>query len=168
MVSARWAIGRVGQPRGLKGHVRVRLSRNEPLYLEPGRVLLGAEEAEPRAIRVLEQQGPSVVLQIQGIDTREGAESIHGQDLWVDPAWYSVRLPAEALVGAQVVDADRGDPLGEVSDFYDNGAQVVLELARGESRHLVPYVENFFVEVTPGRPPVLRLRPIPGLLDEAE
>ena len=167
-MSARWEIGRVGQPRGRKGDGRARLIRNEPLYFTAGRVRLESDQAEPRRVTVREQQGPSVVLHIEGIETREAAESIHGLSLFVDADWFSKVLPAEALVGGQVLDADSGAPLGRVSDFYDNGAQVILEVSVGEAQHLVPYVPNFFVEVKAGVPPTLRLRPIPGLLGDPE
>lgn len=172
MSNARWSIGRVGQPRGLRGEVRVRLSRADALYLEPGRVLLGEADAEPRRIEVKERQGPNVVLRLEGIDTRAAAEAIHGQSLFVASDWYGARRPAEALVGARVEHADGGALLGEVRDFYDNGAQLLLEVETANGRHLVPYVDAFFVEVlappAPGAAPILRLRPIPGLLDEAE
>ncbi len=168
MVNARWEIGRVGQPRGLKGDVRARLVRNEPLYLEPGRIRLESEPDEVRRVVVRELQGPSVVLHIEGIETREAAEAIHGRTLFVDADWFTQRLPAEALVGGQVLHADSGAPLGVVHDFYDNGAQVVLEILVDEATHLVPYVDNFFVDVKAGAPPVLRLRPIPGLLGDLE
>lgn len=171
-MSARWSIGRVGQPRGLRGDVRVRLARDEPLYLEPARVLLSEDDPEPRRIQVKERQGPSVVLHVQGVDSREAAEALHGRSLFVLSDWYQGARPAEALVGARVEHADSGVRLGQVRDFYDNGAQVLLEVETATGRHLVPHVEAFFVGTepppSPGAAPVLRLRPIPGLLDEAE
>lgn len=166
MVNARWAIGRVGQPRGLKGDVRARLLRNEPLYLEPGRILLDAEGGDARIIRVREQQGPSVVLHIEGVDTREAAEALQGRSLYVESAWFTDRLPPEALIGARVIHAEGGALLGEVSDFYDNGAQVLLAVLIGGVERLVPYVDPFIVGVKKGTPPTLELRPIPGLLED--
>jgi 16S rRNA processing protein RimM len=87
------------------------------------------------------------VLQIAGVNTREGAEALIGSEVWVsrdslaplDEDSYYV----EDLTGFDVTDAD-GKHIGKVSGVLDNPAHDILRIIDAEETEiLLPMVDEF-------------------------
>ena len=131
-------IGTIVSPQGLKGEVRVYPSSDFPeRFIQPGRRWLltpGASEPQPIELirgRYLEGKGLYVVL-LQGINTREQAESLRNSQLL---APESDRLPLEPdefhvadLVGLSVLLQSTQTPIGKVVGLYQAGNDL-LEVA---------------------------------------
>lgn len=172
-----YRIGRILRSHGLGGELVLQFYR--PRRLEQGRLVRQKVRGEQRILLELpsgEQMertlvsarwiDPSkVVVSLDGLADRNGAEALEGAEVDVDPLQLPEALcdPADACFGAKLVNDETGDPLGQVTDIRDNGAQPVL-VAGDDDELLIPFVEAFIVRVDP-EARIVRLRPIPGLLE---
>lgn len=76
-----------------------------------------------------------VVVQIEGVDTRDRAEALRGQYLCVDRQ-HAVALPADTyfvcdLIGCEASDT-AGRAFGRVTDVLETGANDVYEIEHGK------------------------------------
>lgn len=115
----------------------------------------------------------TVVLRIQGIDDRAGAEALTGAWVSMDPhnPPHALADDADRTLGGCVVEDGSGEIVGTVVAVEDNGAQAVLVIARDGGERLVPFVREIVpaVERDERGDVTVRVRPIPGLLgDDAE
>ncbi len=138
-------IGRLGRPHALGGGLKFRSEAPEALLAQP-RVYLA--ELGWRAVERVEALGEDLVVFFSGVETREAAEELAGLDVLLEPeqlpepegGWYYFQL-----VGLPVLLG--GEPLGEVVDVMDTGAQDVLVVRKGARRLLVP-LQAPYVEVS--------------------
>ncbi len=168
-----WEVGKVLGPRGLRGELKLRLFRASPTYLAAGRILIGTTEYAVRRVAWADPLTPVVVL--DGVADRDRAEALANVPIRLDPSWFEPgEGPIEELLGAAAVDDATGAPLGlRVVGIETNGVQplLVLKASDGEAKgreHLVPYVDALVpgVDVGPDRSLSVRIRAIPGLLDD--
>ncbi|HGY08795.1 MAG TPA: 16S rRNA processing protein RimM [Oceanithermus profundus] len=153
-------IGRLGRPHALAGGLKFRSEAPEALLGQP-RVYL--EGLGWRAVERLEDLAGDLVVHFVGVTTREAAEELAGLDVYLEPeqlpepegGWYYFQL-----VGLPVLLGE--EPLGEVVDVMDTGAQDVLVVRRGARRLLVP-LQAPYVEVEEGA--VRLVAPPEGLLE---
>ncbi|GAB4360869.1 MAG: ribosome maturation factor RimM [Methylohalobius crimeensis] len=147
-MTRRIRLGEISGVFGVKGWVRV-YSHTRPreniLEYSPWEL---AHKGKRWSLKVLEgrRQGPSVVASLEGIDTREAAESLRGAKIEIDRA----RLPPlesgefywADLVGMEVLDL-AGRRFGQVVDMLETGANDVM-IVRGEEGKeiLVPWLRD--------------------------
>lgn len=153
-------IGRLGRPHALRGGLKFRSEAPEALV---GQARVYLEGLGWRAVERVEALGSELVVYFTGIASREAAEELAGRDVLLEPeslpepegGWYYFQL-----VGLPVF-ADE-EPLGEVVEVMDTGAQDVLVVRRGARRLLVP-LQAPYVEVAEGA--VRLTAPPEGLLE---
>ncbi len=145
----RVVLGRVSGLYGVRGWVKL-FSFTRPVenLLDYRELTLGPEE-NGRRVRIEEgrRQGKTLVARFAGIDDRETAAPLVGQDLSVDRD----RLPETAedeyywadLTGLEVVNRE-GIVLGRVHNLLSTGANDVL-VVRGDRERLVPFVQGRYV-----------------------
>jgi 16S rRNA processing protein RimM len=91
------------------------------------------------------------LLTLEEITDRTEAERWNGRHLLTlteelsDPDEGEVF--AHELVGMTLVDADNGETIGEVIEFYDLPQGLLLEFRGPKGVHSVPFVEEFVEEV---------------------
>lgn len=175
-----YRIGRIIRAHGLSGDVLVQLFRPRTVTVEQFKF---RREKAPRAIELCFEDGRDAVHEVlgvrwinpstfaaklSGLGSRQEAERCIGAFFDVQPhdAPLGVCDEVDRVFGARVVDAESGRELGTVDDIRDNGAQAVLVV--GANEILIPWVETFIEEVQEGPDPVVRVRPIPGLLEANE
>lgn len=166
----RWEVGKVLGPRGLRGELKLRLFRASPTYLAAGRIYLGDEIYTVRRLAWADSTTP--VVQLDGVADRTAAEALINAPLGLDPAWFEPgEGPIEELLGARAIDDTTGAPLGlTVAGIGTNGVQPLLILHTASGREqLIPYVDALVpgIDVGPDRALSVRIRAIPGLLDDA-
>lgn len=162
-------VARIGKPHGIRGDVTVQLFTDEPeARFVPGAVVEGRRASGGRdgnlTVTRVRWNKDIMLLGIEGITDRNGAEELRGTELYAAPdepgedeGWYE-----EDLVGlAVVVDGARvgtvtGLVTGEVQDLLQ------VELASGPQA-LVPFVDEIVPEVDLEAGTVT-LDPPPGLL----
>lgn len=153
-------IGRLGRPHALGGGLKFRSEAPEALLDQP-RVYL--EGLGWRAVARVEPLGEDLVVYFVGVESREAAEELAGLDVLLESenlpepegGWYYFQL-----IGLPVFLGE--EPLGEVVDVMDTGAQDVLVVRRGARRLLVP-LQAPYVEVAEGA--VRLVEPPEGLLE---
>jgi len=142
--------------RGIKGEiVGESLTSHPERFADLKRVYLtkaGSETLEIDVERVWDFRG-SPVFKFSGVNSMDEAEKLRGFEVSVPD---TERVPLEAgeyfmsdLVGCRLMDK-AGQPIGKVTGFFENGPQLVLEVAEegvtGEPM-MVPFVKAFFSEI---------------------
>ena len=135
------AAGRIGRPHGLDGSFHV---------TRPRAALLAAQtaiHAGDREMTIVRRAGTAErpILRLEGVDTREAAETLRGTDLLVarsaapplgEGEWW-----AEELEGCEVVDG--AHPVGRVRELVALPSCEVLAVERpGAAELLVPMVSD--------------------------
>jgi 16S rRNA processing protein RimM len=145
-------IGLLGRARGVGGEIFVRPVTDMPerfhrldraLLRQNGRI----REIEIDAVKT---QGDSLILKLEGIDTRSDARSLNGAELGVrrDNVWP---VPEGTyyvfdLVGCKVVGV-AGREIGMIRDVLKMPANDVLVVMSGSKECLIPAVKSVVKEV---------------------
>ncbi|MEM6640805.1 MAG: ribosome maturation factor RimM [Pseudomonadota bacterium] len=143
----RVVVGRVAGVYGVRGWVRVQ-SYTQPIenLLDYGPWLLTLRGevtlAEGRA------HGKGLIARLDGIDDRDAAGALVGQDISVArdalPATDEGEYYWNDLIGLRVINRD-GASLGEVVRLIETGAHDVL-VTQGERERLIPYALGAVVD----------------------
>jgi 16S rRNA processing protein RimM len=142
-------MGQILTPYGVQGWVKVRP------YTERADALLGyttwwvrparAEKWREMTRMAGRVHADTLVVQIEGVDTREAALGLRLADVGVPrealPAARATEIYCADLVGLSVTNRE-GAKLGEVVGVVDHGAHPLLQVARpdGGALRLIPYV----------------------------
>lgn len=137
--------GRVGRPHGLAGSFHVTRPRS--------RLLRAAEsiEVDGASYKVGHVGGTDTrpVLTLAGVGTRERAEQLRGQELWVDrsvlPPLEEDEWLAEDLVGCSVLSGDT--LLGKVERLLAYPSCDLLEVSGDSAPVLIPLISDAVIEV---------------------
>lgn len=159
-------LGTVVGAHGIRGTLKVGTLEPQPEVFEAvGEVMIG-----PHRHRVLKaREGRrAVLLDVEGIRTREEAEALRGQEVTAEAARFPPLPPGEyyhfQLLGLTVELAETGEVLGELTDILVTPAHDVYVVRQGSREILLPALEEVVLEVDPagGR---MKVKPPPGLLD---
>jgi 16S rRNA processing protein RimM len=140
-------VGRIVSAHGVKGAVKV-----QPLSDFPARFKSGARlwlKGAPVRVRESRWQGRNLFLQLEGIDTRNDAEALAGEELLVPEA---APLNEEGvyyqhdILGMQVRDLE-GEVLGEVTDIFSTGSNDVYVIRGERGELLLPALDDVVREV---------------------
>ncbi|MFO7265202.1 MAG: ribosome maturation factor RimM [Limnochordales bacterium] len=164
------SIGRVTAPHGVRGEVRVlpltdfpeRFRVVQRLFVRRPR----AQAPEERRVEQVRFHKQFVIVKLEGIDTRNDAETLRRALLQVAPdevyplpeGYYYVFQ----IVGLRVFDQD-GRELGVVDDVWFTGANDVYVVKASDGREiLLPAVREFIlrIDLESGR---MDVRLLPGL-----
>ncbi|HUX40163.1 MAG TPA: ribosome maturation factor RimM [Rectinemataceae bacterium] len=163
----RFAIGRLGAPRGTDGDLHVQSYSGESEHflnikvvdLERASELLAPARLRLKILRA--EEGPGgLTLAFEGYETREAAERLVGMELIVDRAkgaplaedeWY-----VADLVGLRLLSEDGKTEFGQVVAVCEGGSDPLLEVVLKEGRAgaegagvkaLVPFRKEFVGDI---------------------
>jgi 16S rRNA processing protein RimM len=165
-------VGRVVGAQGLRGELRVLpLSDFPERFTRAGRRWLRRTGGEARSV---ELRGGRVlpgkelfVVRLEGIDSREAAEGLVGEELLVRasdrPRLARGEFHLLDLVGLEVRLLESGVAVGRVTNLLHAGNDL-LEVATGERRVLIPFVHPIVPEVHLDQG-WIGITPPPGLLE---
>lgn len=168
---ARVHVGHVARSHGLKGELKLStFDHDAPSLREDIPLYLGKSDADaiPHPCTRVRHGNDGVLVVLSDVTTREAADALKGQNVYVDEA----DLPdldegehwAFKLQGAEIVD-ESGKRLGTLEDVTAGTAHDLLVIRTEKGRYEVPLVEAFVVKIDePARR--ITLRTIPGLLDD--
>jgi 16S rRNA processing protein RimM len=139
-------VGRIGRPHGVRGEVTVEVRTDDPeLRFVPGAVLrTDPAERGPITIAGVHWHSGTLLLRLEGVDSREAAEAVRNTELLVDVADLPEIEDPDSyydhqLVGLTVRMPD-GTELGEVT-VIRHEAQDLLVVRRPEGGELlIPFV----------------------------
>ncbi len=143
--------GKITGTHGIHGEMRVQpwcdspedLLQYKTLYLDTA----GYERLEVVGMRVHKTM---VILKSKGIDSIPKAEAfrervvyLHRDDLNLEEGQYLVA----DLIGCQVFDTQTGNPLGEITDVSQTGANDVWHIKKDGKEYLIPAIPLVVDEV---------------------
>ncbi|MBE6851379.1 MAG: 16S rRNA processing protein RimM [Ruminococcus sp.] len=165
-------IGKITNVHGLRGEVKVIpwcdsaafLCSFETLYMDKGR-----KPVEVLRARIFKNM---VIMELEGCTTREQAEALRGQILYMDRDEVELDEGCyfiQDLIGLQVQDADNGRIYGKIRDVLETGANDVYAIWNEDEKkeYLVPAIPDVIVE-TSLEDGVMTIRPLKGLFDDAD
>jgi 16S rRNA processing protein RimM len=140
-------VGRILSAHGIRGAVTV-----QPLSDFPARFKTGARlwlKGAPLRVRESRWQGKNLLLQLEGIDDRNAAEAITGEELLVPEA---APLNEEGVfyqhdilgLTARALD---GEVLGEVTDIFSTGSNDVYVIKGERGELLLPALDDVVREI---------------------
>ena len=139
-------VGRIGRPHGVRGEVTVEVRTDDPdARFVPGAALL-TEPADrgPLVVRGRRWHRETLLLAVDGFDSREEAETLRGTELLV-PVDDLPPLPDpddfydHQLVGLRVQLTD-GSSLGRVAAVRHDGADLLVVEREDADEALIPFV----------------------------
>lgn len=148
------AVGRVVAAHGLKGELKAVPLSDSPERLKEIRSVFvskdGSDEVSRFEIASVRDGGGMWLVKLNGVDDRNGAESLRG-------AWLSIpqserRVPPEGayypdqLAGMRV-ETDTGEAVGTVSGVLRAGGRNLLAVDREGSEILIPMVKELIKRV---------------------
>jgi 16S rRNA processing protein RimM len=139
-------VGRIGRPHGVRGEVTVEVRTDDPdLRFVPGAVLrTDPAERGPITIAGVHWHSGTLLLRLEGVDSREAAEAVRNTELLVDVADLPEIEDPDSyydhqLVGLTVRLTDDA-VLGEITAILHE-AQDLLVVRRAEGGEvLIPFV----------------------------
>jgi 16S rRNA processing protein RimM len=139
-------VGRIGRPHGVRGEVTVEVRTDDPdLRFRPGVVLRTDPPGRgPITISRVHWHGTTLLLGLEGIDSREAAEAVRNTELLVEVAdlpelddpdsYYDHQLVG---LGARLPD---GTVLGEVTAVRHEAQDLLVVRRDGGGDALIPFV----------------------------
>ena len=160
--------GRVIQPHGLKGWVKVAVTSENPLRFSPGQSLILEGAARRLTIEEIRPVQGCLHVKFSGVDDRDQAMTIKGRELWVTEDEVGPPPPGSfwehQLLGLRV-ETLGGEQLGTVEDILVTGSNDVLIVKGGaEKEVLIPLTHEVVREVRLEEGVIL-IEPLPGLLE---
>jgi 16S rRNA processing protein RimM len=151
---------------GIRGELKCRIVTDFPSRrFRRGHMVV--VDGAPRTIRAARVQGMTVLLKLDEIDDRDAAETFRGKEIQIRLE-DAVALPKgqyfwHQVIGLQVEDATTNEPLGEVTDILETGANDVYVVRGGRGEILVPAIKDVIKQIDPAAGRML-IQPLPGLL----
>ncbi len=144
-------MGRIAAPFGIKGWVKVQPFSDDSgtlMDFESWRVGRGEQQMH-YSVEAIQDHGNALVAKLAGIDDRDAAYALRGQEISV--ARSALPPPEENefywsdLIGLSAVNRE-GVELGKVDSLMETGAHDVL-VVKGKREHLIPFVDRFVGKV---------------------
>lgn len=147
----RWiSVGRIVRAHGIRGELGVRCDDPQTSALLSVREVRLEGESALRKVTGARTAHIEVLLRLEGVNDRTAAEQLKGRD--VEIPRESLPEPEEGevyladLAGLQAFD-ESGKPLGEVKGLWETGPVPVLVIGEGQDELLVPFAEQFVLEL---------------------
>ncbi len=163
-------VGKVAKPHGVKGEVKIYPYSQNPRDFKAYKSLILVNEEDEKTSYNIEQcrsQPPFAVLRLEGINDREGSESLKGSEVWVEkktlpkpPNGAYFRHDLEGLEVAK----KNGQQVGILTTFMPSTAHPIMVVKDDQHEYLIPVVDEFIVslDITAG---TLVIDPPEGLLE---
>jgi len=145
-------IGKVLEPHGLKGEVRIVSFSGQPENIQhyPKLVLVtpSGQMTQPHAIEKCRVKGKSVIVRLNTVTDRNGAEALTGMGVLISkedlPQPGNDEFYLYQMEGLPVFTV-QGRRLGVVAHIFSNGAQDLLVVQDGDNEYLIPVLDSIVV-----------------------
>ncbi len=151
---------------GIRGELKCRIVTDFPTrrFKRGNSVVIKGEAHKIQGARI---QGGTVLLKLEDIQDRDTAAALRGAEVEV-PTQDAVSLPKgqfywHQVIGLRVEDATSHEPLGEVTDIIETGANDVYIVRGTKGEILVPAIKDVIKQIDPESGRML-IQPLPGML----
>ncbi len=143
-------IARVLKPWGVRGEIKCEILTEFPDRFASLRTVYVGDDAKSFSVERAHLHSGSVLLKLQGIDTPEVAEKLRDELVQV-AVEDAVELPQGKvylyqLLGMKVRTVE-GQPLGQITDILDTGANDVYVVKDDEREILLPAIPDVIREI---------------------
>ncbi len=136
-------VGKVARPHGVRGAVKVLC------YIEIGlnnikQVYVGSKLTAYNVKQVQALNNDAFILTLKEIATVEQADKLRNLSVYIkrdETEEFKDKLYLSDLLGKQVIN-EKGEKLGELVDYEDYGASVILTIRCGVVSYSIPYVDG--------------------------
>jgi len=140
-------IGRVIGPHGVRGLLKIEsYARSEVSLLTAGRIFLRqslGEISECEILSAIPHKG-GVLIRVEGLDSRDQAESYRGAEILIPKAAVSREEDEyfwRELIGLRVY-LETGRYLGTVKDILETAANDIYVVREGREEFLIPAIQD--------------------------
>lgn len=164
-------IGEIIKPHGILGEVKIYPYSAQPENFKNYREIILQKSAgdviETYNVEKCRVQGRLALLQLEGVKSREAAESLQGSKIWLKKGDLPT-LGADEYYWHQLKDllvvTESGQELGRVAKLFSTMAHDVMVVAGGGHEYMVPLKRDIIkrIDAQEGR---MIISPPPGLLD---
>ena len=162
-------VGYLRRSHGLHGEMVMEVYTDFPERLKPGSEVYIGDSYQKMLIAGARYHNEGLLIKFQNLETPEQAGRYRNQSVYVSAADRPV-LPKghyyhHELIGFNVVD-EKDESIGTLIEIMQTGANDVYVVQQADGREvLLPVISSVIIAVeTTNRQ--IRVRPIPGLLDE--
>jgi 16S rRNA processing protein RimM len=165
------AVGKVRRPHGVAGDVLVEIFTDFPERLQPKVIVYAGEHHLPLTIDRQRIHNDGLLLAFDGFTTPEQVGRFRNQILYISTA-DATELPEgeyyyHELIGLSVVD-ETGEPLGEVTEIIQTGANDVYVVTNSAGRELLlPAIDEVVLDVDQVSKS-MKVHILPGLMDDRD
>lgn len=162
-------VGKITVPFGVRGQVKMFAITSYPEHLRRVKTIYVGEALKPYALKgAAIHKGATMIVTLDGVTTREGAEALRGQEVFMRE---SDALPLEAdeyfihdLPGLRVRTTD-GTEIGVVKEVIETGSNEVLVVDRSEGGEvLIPMIKDVVQHLNISGGEIV-IEPLPGMLE---
>ena len=139
-------VGRIGRPHGVRGDVTVEVRTDDPdLRFVPGAVLrTDPADRGPVTITGVHWHSGTLLLRLEGVDSRADAEAVRNTELLVDVADLPEIEDPDSYYDHQLVGLRArlpdGAVLGEVTAVRHEAQDLLVVRTSDGDEHLIPFV----------------------------
>lgn len=145
-------IGKVVEPHGLKGEIKIFSFSGQPENIQqyPKLVLVtpSGRLTQPYTVEKCREKGKAVIVRLNSVKDRNGAEALTGMGVLISkedlPQPGKDEFYLYQLEGLPVFTV-QGDRLGIVAHIFSNGAQDLLVVQDGKNEYLIPVLDSIVV-----------------------
>jgi 16S rRNA processing protein RimM len=165
------AVGKVRRPHGVTGNVLVEIYTDFPERLRPKTMVYAGANHLPLTISHNRSHHNGALLAFDGFTTPEQVGRFRNQILYVKSA-QTEELPEgefyfHELIGLSVLD-ENDEPLGEVTEIMETGANDVYVVTNDSGRELLlPAIPEVILDVDTASKSI-KVHLLPGLLDNGD
>ena len=142
------AVGWVRGPHGLRGELKITVLSDNPDRFQPGVAVWLA--GERRTVTALRPHGDALLIQLDGVRTRDDTEAFRNLLLEVPEEELAALGDGEyyrfEVMGMDVVDGE-GNSLGRIEQVLETGANDVYVVESEEGELLVPAIDSVVKQV---------------------
>ncbi len=150
-------VGKIIGCHGVRGDIKVRPTSENPAWAKARQKLTLKHHKTGEhlhfSIQSVREQGPLLVISLEGIDNRNAVEPLVGSTVFANrdalPKPDENEFWADDLIGLTVVDAQNGRVRGKVKDLLSSSGSDFLEIQLEDSEEtvVIPFIHRFFPEV---------------------
>ena len=158
-------IGKIVSPHGIKGQIKVYNYSRRDRFEDISEITIDKETFNIESITSVKNM---VILKVHGIDDRNSAESLRGQDVFMDEKYLDELKGNEYLIRDLIgldVFKDGSTSIGKITDVLQYGPSDTYEIKLNNGKMAyIPAVKEFIKDVDLEKG--IAIETIPGLIDD--